>query len=74
MAIVLAAGLLLGMAGWQAFSPWLGIAVAIAALVVACVIYRVDPHSHDRTGADAEEPDDGDADGVSRLRRAAGRP
>ena len=73
VAMVLAAGLLLGMAGWQAFSPWLGIATAVAALVVACVIYRVDPHERDRA-AGHEELENGDADEVSTPRRAAGRP
>lgn len=74
VAIVLAAGLLLGMAGWQAFSPWLGIGVAVLALVGACVIYRVDPHARDRADDDELEPDDAEADGFSTLRRAAGRP
>lgn len=70
VAMVLAAGLLLGMAAWQAFSPLLGIAVALSALIGACAVYRVDPHARYR----AADREGGDPAEISTLRRAAGRP
>ncbi len=73
VAIVLAAGLLLGMAGWQACSPWLGIVVAVLATTLACAVYRVEVPSRDRGGRPVRSGRH-DVDGVSTPRRAAGRP
>lgn len=63
VAAVLAAGVLLGMAAWQAVTPWLGIAVVLAGVVGASFVYRYDAR---------RRPTDRD-DEVSRPRRAAGR-
>lgn len=54
VAVVLAIGVLAGLAGWQALSPWVGIVVMVAALVAGCVIYRVDRGDED----DLERRDD----------------
>lgn len=65
--IVLAAGVLLGMATWQAVTPLLGIAVVLASVVGASAVYRLEAH---RPPLD-ERLDDVE---VSTPRRAAGRP
>lgn len=76
VAIVLAAGLLLGMAGWQAYSPLVGLGVGVLALVGACTIYRLDrtgraPDEGDRPDAPLDEAARSD---LSRRRPAAERP
>ncbi|MFD1720105.1 hypothetical protein [Amnibacterium endophyticum] len=67
VAIVLAVGVLLGMAAWQAVTPWLGVAVVLAAVAGASVVYRLD------VGRRAAPAPDGEND-VSTPRRAAERP
>ena len=73
VAIVLAAGLLLGMVGWQAVNPWLGLAIAVIAVVSACAIYRIDP-THGAEDDDDPERITAPDRSVSTRRRAAGRP
>lgn len=75
VATVLAAGLLLGMAGWQAYSPLVGLGVAVLAVAGACVIYRIDrpgraPDEGDRPDG---APDEAQTE-ISRRRPAAERP
>ena len=70
VAIVLAVAVLLGMATWQAVTPWLGVAVVLVGVVGACVVYRLDlRHPVVPEGRALVEDDE-----VSTLRRAAERP